>query len=130
VETLDAGPVAVGSKRSVGKRVLPEVVKLSQVEKAQFDRIKTGISEFDTVLGGGIVLGSIILISGDPGIGKSTLLSQVALRVPKTLYVAGEESAQQIKIRVERLDSKADLAVLNEIDVDVIAAVVNRSSHP
>lgn len=102
---------------------LSEVINLKNLEAQNFERIKTGFEEFDRVLGGGVVNGSIILISGDPGIGKSTLLTQVALNVNKTqkvLYVAGEESAQQIKIRVDRLSKNSDLLVLNEIDVDII----------
>jgi len=116
-----------------------KVVHLADLIKQDFDRVSTGISEFDRVLGGGIVKGSLVLIAGDPGIGKSTLLTQLALNiqhkvkrttVPSTLhanpclYVAGEESAQQIKMRVERIKKGADLAVLNETDVDVITGVM------
>lgn len=73
-----------------------------------------------------IVDGSIVLVAGDPGIGKSTLLTQVALNIPKTLYIAGEESPQQIKIRAERILPGANLATLNETDVDVISGVINQ----
>lgn len=105
-----------------------KIIKLSEVEKQRFERVSTGLGEFDRVLGGGIVPGSLVLVSGDPGIGKSTLLTQLALGIGTTgqpldtsaLYVAGEESAQQIKIRAERINPGADLAVLNETDVDVI----------
>ena len=83
-------------------RALP----LSQVGYEKFDRVKSGISEFDTVLGGGIVRGSLILLGGDPGIGKSTLLLQICNSLcqgRKVLYVSGEESERQLKLRDFRL---------------------------
>ncbi len=107
-----------------------QIVNLKDVNKENYLRVQTGFEEVDRVLGGGVVVGSIILISGDPGIGKSTLLTQIALQVSKTLYVAGEESAQQIKIRAERINKETDLAVLNEVDVDVIAAVIEQVKPP
>ena len=69
----------------------------------------TGVSELDRVLGGGLVPGSLTLLGGEPGIGKSTLLLQIALKLPyKTLYVSGEESQKQIKMRAERITSTGD----------------------
>ncbi len=97
-----------------------EIINLSKIEKADYKRLDTGFEEFNRVLGGGVVAGSLILVSGDPGIGKSTLLTQLALNIDKVLYVAGEESAQQIKIRVDRIKPNSNLAVLNEINVDAI----------
>ncbi len=93
-------------------------------------RVLTGLSEFDRVLGGGIVRGALILIGGDPGIGKSTLLTQVAghlaLHAGRTLYVSGEESATQIKLRAERLGVAAgDLLLHNETDVTLIDAAIH-----
>src|SRR5215213_3436506 len=80
---------------------------LSQITLKDHPRVSSGIGEFDRVLGGGIVPGSLVLIGGDPGIGKSTLMSQAADRlsatVGRTLYVTGEESVQQVKLRAERL---------------------------
>src|SRR3990172_517619 len=80
---------------------------ITTLEVKEEDRLKTGIGELDRVLGGGIVLGSAILIGGDPGIGKSTLLLQAMARLAangeKVLYVSGEESPKQTKIRGERL---------------------------
>ena len=97
-------------------RALP----LSQIGYEKFDRVKSGVSEFDTVLGGGIVRGSLVLLGGDPGIGKSTLLTQVAAHLAATqaaptLYVSAEESCSQVKMRCERLGLNSDnLLLLNE----------------
>ena len=80
--------------------------KLAEVEAAEIPRQPSGISEFDRVLGGGLVPGGVVLIGGDPGIGKSTLLLQALCHVGKerkALYVSGEESAQQIAMRAKRL---------------------------
>ncbi|MBO5501572.1 MAG: DNA repair protein RadA, partial [Clostridia bacterium] len=101
-----------------------EIVTLSQVEEKQEARMTTGNEELDRVLGGGLVQGSAILLGGDPGIGKSTLLLQVAASLSLTqrvLYVSGEESARQIKMRAVRLNVPQDkLYVLAENDVESI----------
>lgn len=113
------------------RRPQAEIIKTGEIEKKDFNRISTQLSELDRVLGGGIVYGSVVLVAGDPGIGKSTLLSQLALNVSKeVMYVAGEESAQQIKIRIERIDPKASLSVLQETDVDVIADAIEQNKPP
>ncbi len=95
-------------------RALP----LSKIGYEKFDRVKSGIAEFDTVLGGGVVRGSLVLLGGDPGIGKSTLLTQVSAHLAKTakvLYVSAEESCSQVKMRCERLGLNSDnLLLLNE----------------
>ena len=97
-------------------RALP----LSKIGYEKFDRVKSGIAEFDTVLGGGIVRGSLVLLGGDPGIGKSTLLTQVSAHLAQTqdsptLYVSAEESCSQVKMRCERLGLNSDnLLLLNE----------------
>lgn len=106
-----------------------QIIKLSDIKQVNYKRLTTQISEFDRCLGGGIVLGSVNLVSGDPGIGKSTLLTQLAINIQGTLYVAGEESAAQIKIRVDRLNPNANLSVLNEVDVDVIVEAI-KSTKP
>lgn len=89
------------------------------------DRLLTGISEFDRVLGGGIVSGSVILIGGDPGIGKSTLLLQavdrLSHRVGRVLYISGEESQRQIRLRAERLGAESsDILILTETSLEEI----------
>ena len=83
-----------------GKAIKP--LRLSEIKSKTFKRIKTNISELDRVLGAGIVPGSIVLVAGAPGIGKSTLLTQLALRVDSVLYICGEESPAQIKLRIDR----------------------------
>ena len=110
-------------------RALP----LSQVGYEKFQRIKSGISEFDTVLGGGIVPGSLVLLGGDPGIGKSTLLTQVSAHLAKTqsfptLYVSAEESCSQVKMRCERLGLNSDnLLLLNETCLEDIENALGES---
>src|SRR5512135_1276136 len=83
------------------------LLRLVDVEAAEAARIATGVPELDRVLGGGLVPGSLVLLGGEPGIGKSTLLLQIAQALQKkerrVLYVSGEESAQQIRMRAERL---------------------------
>lgn len=102
-----------------------EPVYLSSVHSGEEKRLSTGISELNRVLGGGIVTGSLVLVGGDPGIGKSTLLLQMCRclseRNCKALYVSGEESLQQIRLRADRLgEFKNDLWMLCETDLDMI----------
>ena len=109
-----------------------EVQLLSEVEAQCIERINSGLSELDRVLGGGIVPGSAILIGGDPGIGKSTLLlqslSSLAQRT-KTLYVTGEESAQQVSMRATRLQLPVDqVNILCEISLETILATAEKMS--
>ncbi len=105
-----------------------KVQLLSEVEAAEVPRTPTGIEEFDRVLGGGLVSGAVVLIGGDPGIGKSTLLLQVLAHLSKqqnTLYVSGEESAQQIALRAKRLALDArNLRLLPEIQLEKIQAAI------
>jgi len=104
-------------------------VRLSQVSAQQAQRRATGMVELDRVLGGGLVPGSVLLIGGEPGIGKSTLTLQVCDRLARAgataLYVTGEESAEQVRLRAERLQvSSDDIHVLCAIDLDEILAAV------
>jgi DNA repair protein RadA/Sms len=100
------------------------VVELADVEARDFPRLPTLIGEFDRVLGGGLVEGGVVLIGGDPGIGKSTLLLQAAARLAEQvpiLYVTGEESAQQVALRAKRLGLNASkVRLLAEIELDKI----------
>ena len=113
---------------------LPEPVSIDSVKVEESDRIKTGLAEFDRVLGGGLVEGSLILIGGDPGIGKSTLMLQVLSKLSdsekKCLYVSGEESVRQISMRGKRLDSRASsMFVVSETDLESILAMVALSKY-
>ncbi|HEX9084880.1 MAG TPA: DNA repair protein RadA, partial [Gemmatimonadaceae bacterium] len=117
-----------GGQKSMGEggSVAP-TPRLRDIKSSAGRRLKTGIKEFDFVLGGGIVPGSMVLVGGEPGIGKSTLLLQVAGRLQElgrsTLYVSGEESALQVKLRAERLHGSAeDVQLLNETLLETIIA--------
>lgn len=133
-----------------------EIINLANIQKAEYQRLDAGFEEFNRVLGGGVIAGSLVLVSGDPGIGKSTLLTQLALNINQlsvisyqssdkkqkslkadseailktdgsVLYVAGEESARQIKIRVDRIKPDASLAVLNDTDIDNIIETIRQA---
>ena len=104
---------------------------LSDVVSANESRTQTMITELDRVLGGGIVDGSVILVGGDPGIGKSTLMLQIAEKISgkKILYVSGEESGSQIKLRADRLNYKLDnFYILSETNLEIIQAVIERET--
>ena len=105
--------------------------KISQIEDSEETRISTGISEFDRVLGGGIVRGSLVLVGGDPGIGKSTLLLQMSHKLSTSdntiLYVSGEESLRQIKLRANRIGKFGDkLSLLSENNLMLIKGVIEK----
>lgn len=103
---------------------------LSQVTASEVPRLPTGINELDRVLGGGLVDGAVILLGGDPGIGKSTLLLQTIAQMAKqtkVLYISGEESAQQVALRAQRLSLNADgVDLLTEIRLEAIQAAIQQ----
>jgi DNA repair protein RadA/Sms len=108
-------------------------MRLSEINMEREERIKTGIGELDRVLGSGIVRGSVVLVGGSPGIGKSTLLLQIAgtetlLKGNNILYVSGEESFRQIKMRAQRIgvSEEANLKILSENNIEVIKAQVKK----
>lgn len=120
---------ASNSKGSCRARMSVECVKrLSEINSSIENRILTGNKEFDRVLGGGIVEGSLVLLSGDPGIGKSTILLQICQQLgesKKILYISGEESARQIKLRANRLGVTTDsLFILSQTDVAIVVETI------
>lgn len=111
-----------------------QLQRLAQVQAREMPRQPTGVAEFDRVLGGGLVTGAVVLIGGDPGIGKSTLLLQalVSMSADKpVLYVTGEESAEQVALRARRLGlDGAQVDLLAEIRLDVIEEAISRKPAP
>lgn len=107
-------------------RTQPHARRLADVNYENYARTPSGISEFDTVLGGGIVTGSLVLLGGDPGIGKSTLLTQIAAhlsREHKVLYYSAEESCSQVKMRAQRLNLDCgDFLIVNQTCIDDLEA--------
>lgn len=100
------------------------ITEISKVEMGTTQRIETKIPEFDQVLGGGIVPGSLILLGGDPGIGKSTIILQVAANIQDTLYISGEESERQIQMRANRLGIKSGINLGAETNIDVVISTI------
>lgn len=125
-ETVRASEAASPAARPALSSLPGKAVPLSRVGYEKFRRVSSGIGEFDTVLGGGIVRGSLVLLGGDPGIGKSTLLTQVSAHLAKehsVLYVSAEESCSQVKMRCERLGVNSDrLFLLNETCLEDVEA--------
>ncbi len=124
-------------KRGGKQMLIGKLQKLSEIKAGEVERVGTGIGELDRVLGGGIVPGEVALMIGEPGIGKSTLLTQLALKMESVVYVCGEESPAQVKLRVERLgtaqgselsgSSEPHLQLLAETDIDVIIGTVENA---
>ncbi|UUX33045.1 DNA repair protein RadA [Fundicoccus culcitae] len=120
-------PIHITTSR---KKTSSHAVTLDQITLSSEERMATDFQEFDRVLGGGVVQGSLVLIGGDPGIGKSTLLLQVSMQLARqhtVLYVSGEESLTQIKMRASRLGTDADkFYLLSETDLSTIASEIQR----
>ncbi|MBN9399384.1 MAG: DNA repair protein RadA ['Candidatus Kapabacteria' thiocyanatum] len=115
-----------GGRRDVSAALGREALALQDVDTSESPRLHTGMGELDRVLGGGLTVGSIVLVGGDPGMGKSTLMLQLSATVPGTaLYISGEESLHQIKHRAERLGvAGADIRVAAETNIEVVAALI------
>ncbi len=128
--TLIESAAEVKTRRFQALAASGEVQRLSQVQARETPRIPSGLSEFDRVLGGGLVEGGVVLIGGDPGIGKSTLLLQALAEIAKrqkTLYVSGEESADQIAMRANRLGLVGcDIPILTEIRLESVLATLQQ----
>lgn len=118
-------PAAAAPKKAATHHTA-HALPLSQVEYKSYERTPSGISEFDNVIGGGIVKGSLVLLGGDPGIGKSTILTQIAAHLSqahRVLYFSAEESCSQVKLRTERLGLDSDnLLLINETCIDWLEA--------
>lgn len=133
--TEELSSVSTGKSNGIKKPLssVQKVMKLNEITGDVEKRVSTGIKEFDRVLGGGIVIGSLVLISGDPGIGKSTILLQICEYLGKNkyvLYISGEESANQIKLRANRLGVFTEnLAILPQTDVGTIVETI-RTEKP
>ena len=119
----------ISSVPSINNLTYAHAIPLADVTTTASGRVSSGIGELDRVLGGGIVPGSVTLLGGDPGIGKSTLLMQTAAELTKqgtVLYVTGEESSSQLKLRAERLGVGGDMLILAENDLSAIESEVDR----
>ena len=121
-KVVNTSSTAGGKSSSSKERSMPR--KLKEVEGIEMARTSTGIGELDRVLGGGLVKGSLVLVGGEPGIGKSTLILQLCNKMQgdgKVLYVSGEESAEQVKIRADRLNiNNEDIMFFGETNIDNI----------
>lgn len=125
--------ITVGAKKSSAYKEKVAPTSIFKATTADESRIKTNIKELDRVLGGGIVKGSLVLVGGDPGIGKSTILLQMCRNLVhaggETLYVSGEESSGQIKMRAERLGAfDKDMTLLCDNDMDNISQVIQKTN--
>lgn len=128
IETIEASEKSSSAKISTGRSTGSLPKPISDIAHNNDARFSTGLRELDRVLGGGVVSGELILVGGDPGIGKSTLLLQICENAGKTkkiLYVSGEESESQIKIRAQRLGvNTRNLYILSETDVEIILGAI------
>jgi len=130
-DTFVEEPVVKKSINKAGSKIVKEPELISNIKMEEEIRLGSGIGELDRVLGGGIVPGSLVLVGGDPGIGKSTLLLQmcreIVLKNKKVLYISGEESLSQIKMRAERLGViNGELLLLCETDLDIIEDAIHK----
>ena len=134
VAKKETGRRGVSGTGTGSGRTVQKPVRLEEISVGEQDRIPTGYRELDRVLGSGIVAGSLVLVGGDPGIGKSTLLLQVCRNLAadghRVLYISGEESLKQIKLRANRIGTvTGELLFLCETNLDEITEVI-RASKP
>ncbi len=129
-EEIEVNEKRSNSTNSLNNAIKNKAEKFSELEMPEYIRTKTGMQELDRVLGGGLVDSSAVLLSGEPGIGKSTLLLQICRELSltrKVLYVSGEESKGQLKLRAERLEINGDsIYLLTETDLDSIISECER----
>lgn len=130
-ESWDSFTEELIEERKSGKKKFSgdtHIIPLNSIVQEHEERIKTSINEFDRVLGGGLMPGSVVLIGGDPGIGKSTLVMQAASKITENvLYVTGEESANQINLRAKRLKVRSEsISVMTETDLDAILNAIEK----
>ncbi|TAM56415.1 DNA repair protein RadA [bacterium] len=129
--TFAEAPAPAPARRTARLAQAPALVPLREVEAGAEDRISTGLREFDNVLGGGVVPGSVILIGGEPGVGKSTLLldvlARLAQRAGPVVYLSGEESAAQTKLRAERLGTAGDVLLLAAANLEPALEEIERA---
>ena len=118
---------ASASTRTAVRAPAARPLGLDEIDAADFARIQVPIEEFGRVMGGGVVRGSLTLVGGDPGVGKSTLLTQLAAALPGCLYVSGEESSSQVAMRARRL-GVTRLSVLSETDAEVICETIRANA--
>lgn len=129
VETIVSGNKEKRKRLKAKGLAAAKPLRLSEASLKPLKRLQSGISELDRVLGGGIVPGSVVLLAGDPGIGKSTLLLQLAAKI-KSLYISGEESVQQVKLRADRLGIKSkELYIIPETNVDVATESIREDGY-
>ena len=128
---VEEAPPPPAARRASGTASKLTPISIDEIEANDAPRVRTGMEEFDRVLGGGVVPGSLVLLGGDPGIGKSTLMMQMALALTDLviLYVTGEESVRQIKLRVDRLQATGvkHIQLLAETNLDLVLDVIERA---
>lgn len=130
VETVIESKSSSKRERRVSSGQAKKITSLSSVNLSKTPRLSTKISELDRVLGGGLVPGQVVLLAGEPGIGKSTLLLQLADSLGNFIYVSGEESAQQIKIRAKRLGINKDVSLIEETNLENVLETIREADKP